>query len=823
MWHVLCAVPMLIAACNPVVWSICVVRCIAEQMNAVDLGNVAWAMHQVGLSDFTLMAAVATCAERLGQGLDWQAVAHLDNLFSSVDHAAHRAKAQLDVQGPVAVKAVQSALQVNVAKITKAVMEAAPWSSQDFKSARPAKVLVVNTFAAEVVEQIAAAGPAVLHWSRYVSGVAARAWPKSKKVGACIARMPHTKASTQMMIGAMLSVLEEGGSVWIVGTPIEGVHSVKAMLSAQFQSVVVASSSADAVVIRGISKTAPTAGAATPSLKDFRFKSTLPLEGTDQKWVSYPGLFANGQVDVMTAAMMAQLPAPKAGADVLDYCSGSGVIGRTLQLRSPGATIHLLDNDAVAMEAAAKNATGASFHLSDGFAALAGKKFDLIVSNPPVHQGLDSDFSILANFLADGPKHLKPDGKMYFVVQSYVPVRAMLTKTYMLGTTRLHRLWTDGRFAVWAIKAKGGSSDDGDAGLVAATAAVTPAANAAASRAAAAAAADTKTAAVPNHQLATVEAEKTAPPPTTSASDLKATALRATVISAESTPPSPAAAVAHAVEMKQLKAARRNADDDDDEDEVERLSKRIKALKASGDQEAAWREAELKQLKAARRKADDDDDEDEVERLSTRIKALKAVPAAGALAPKPAAAAPPVVVVTPPLPVVSTVSTSPVTAVVGDEDKSQKKRKANRRGSGKGRATSTTPATPAAAAKPTLVAVAATASSSTAAVEDEGTPRKKRKANRRGGGKKGGTASTPSAVAAVLAVKPAWAAPVATKAPSEDANSALTSAEQATMAFYAAQADTSTPPAAAAVAVGDDKARKKRKPNRRGSGKGKKP
>ena len=346
--------------------------CIAEQMNAVDLGNVAWAMHQVGLSDFTLMAAVATCAERLGQGLDWQAVAHLDNLFSSEDHAARRAKAQLDVQGPVAVNAVQVALQANAAKITKAVMEAAPWSSQDFKSASPAKVLVVNKFEAEVVEQIAAAGPAVLHWSRYVSeAAAARAWPKSKKVGACIARMPHTKASTQMMIGAVLSVLEDGGSVWIVGTPIEGVHSVKAMLSAHFQSVVVASSTSDAVIIRGISKKAPAAGAATPSLKDFRFKSTLPLEGTDQKWVSYPGLFANGQVDVMTAAMMAQLPAPKSGADVLDYCSGSGVIGRTLQLRSPGATVHLLDNDAVAMEAAAKNATGAAFHLSDGFAALA--------------------------------------------------------------------------------------------------------------------------------------------------------------------------------------------------------------------------------------------------------------------------------------------------------------------------------------------------------------------------------------------------------------------------------------------------------------------
>ena len=51
---------------------------------------------------------------------------------------------------------------------------------------------------------------------------------------------------------------------------------------------------------------------------------------------------------------------PPKKARVLDYGAGSGVIGAALRLREPTVDLHLLDSDALALEAAAKNLPGSS-------------------------------------------------------------------------------------------------------------------------------------------------------------------------------------------------------------------------------------------------------------------------------------------------------------------------------------------------------------------------------------------------------------------------------------------------------------------------------
>ena len=49
----------------------------------------------------------------------------------------------------------------------------------------------------------------------------------------------------------------------------------------------------------------------------------------------YPGLFAAGGLDVMTAALLRALPPPPRGANVLDFCCGSGAIAAALGAREP--------------------------------------------------------------------------------------------------------------------------------------------------------------------------------------------------------------------------------------------------------------------------------------------------------------------------------------------------------------------------------------------------------------------------------------------------------------------------------------------------------
>lgn len=72
---------------------------------------------------------------------------------------------------------------------------------------------------------------------------------------------------------------------------------------------------------------------------------------------------------------------------ILDVGTGSGCVAVALQLERPDATVTAVDVSCEALRVAASNAEalGASveFVLSDAFAELSGRCFDLVVSNPP--------------------------------------------------------------------------------------------------------------------------------------------------------------------------------------------------------------------------------------------------------------------------------------------------------------------------------------------------------------------------------------------------------------------------------------------------------
>jgi release factor glutamine methyltransferase len=78
---------------------------------------------------------------------------------------------------------------------------------------------------------------------------------------------------------------------------------------------------------------------------------------------------------------------PDQAMDVLDLGTGSGCIAITLALERPLARVTAVDRSAAALAIAQRNANILNAHVefltSDWFAALVGRRFDLIVSNPP--------------------------------------------------------------------------------------------------------------------------------------------------------------------------------------------------------------------------------------------------------------------------------------------------------------------------------------------------------------------------------------------------------------------------------------------------------
>jgi release factor glutamine methyltransferase len=102
--------------------------------------------------------------------------------------------------------------------------------------------------------------------------------------------------------------------------------------------------------------------------------------------VSPDVLIPRPETELLVELALARMPRDRA-VDVLDLGTGSGCIAITLALERPLARVTAVDRSSGALAVARRNAgrldADVEFLASDWFAALAGRRFDLIVGNPP--------------------------------------------------------------------------------------------------------------------------------------------------------------------------------------------------------------------------------------------------------------------------------------------------------------------------------------------------------------------------------------------------------------------------------------------------------
>jgi release factor glutamine methyltransferase len=102
--------------------------------------------------------------------------------------------------------------------------------------------------------------------------------------------------------------------------------------------------------------------------------------------VSPDVLIPRPETELLVELALARLPADRS-ADILDLGTGSGCIAISLALERPHIRVTAIDRSMAALDLARRNAErlGArvEFLNSDWFDGLAGRHFDLVVSNPP--------------------------------------------------------------------------------------------------------------------------------------------------------------------------------------------------------------------------------------------------------------------------------------------------------------------------------------------------------------------------------------------------------------------------------------------------------
>ncbi len=154
---------------------------------------------------------------------------------------------------------------------------------------------------------------------------------------------------------------------------------------------------------------------ADPSSESRPVPCAFPYRGHGLNFMTDAGVFSKGELDAGSRLLLDALPA--LSGNVLDLGCGWGAIGVAVAKANPTARVVMADVNHRALDLtrqnAARNGVTAEVIESDGMAAVMGRTFDAIITNPPIRAGKQ----VIYAMFADAAKSLNPDGALYLVIR----------------------------------------------------------------------------------------------------------------------------------------------------------------------------------------------------------------------------------------------------------------------------------------------------------------------------------------------------------------------------------------------------------------------
>jgi 23S rRNA (guanine1835-N2)-methyltransferase len=193
----------------------------------------------------------------------------------------------------------------------------------------------------------------------------------------------------------------------------------------------------------------------TPTIGTYSLPSdSLELQGG-------PGVFGGGRLDGGAALLLRHVPATDAPLAAADLGCGDGILALALARRCPRATVLAVDESyrAVACTAAnlARNFVGddaaarVTIRVADGLAAVAPGSLDLVLCNPPFHQGHAVADTVAGRLFEQAHAALRAEGRLLVVGNRHLGHHAKLDRLF--GGHEL--VDGDGRFVVLAATRRG--------------------------------------------------------------------------------------------------------------------------------------------------------------------------------------------------------------------------------------------------------------------------------------------------------------------------------------------------------------------------------
>ncbi|WGE79324.1 16S rRNA (guanine(1207)-N(2))-methyltransferase RsmC [Actinobacillus equuli] len=166
-----------------------------------------------------------------------------------------------------------------------------------------------------------------------------------------------------------------------------------------------------------------------------------------------PAVFSSAELDGGTQLLLSSFnKADRLKGKVLDLGCGAGVIGASLKQQFEKIKLTMSDIHAMALESSrrtlAENALEGAIVASDVFSNIE-ERFDLIVSNPPFHDGIDTAYRAVEDLIAQAKQHLNRGGELRIVANAFLPYPDLLDKAF--GSHKV--IAKSNKFKVYSAKA----------------------------------------------------------------------------------------------------------------------------------------------------------------------------------------------------------------------------------------------------------------------------------------------------------------------------------------------------------------------------------
>ncbi len=242
-----------------------------------------------------------------------------------------------------------------------------------------------------------------------------------------ILAFPKSKAELAFTLAMLASSISDNATVLIVGENKSGIKSVPKLTTNTLNYCKKVDSARHCSLFCGqfINQNK------TFNIDDWFKYYSLNIDGVSLEIASLPGVFSQHELDVGTQLLLENLPKGLTGS-VLDFGCGAGVIASFVHKKNPTTAVTLVDVSALALCSAEKtlalnNITGAKYLPSNSLSQVTGK-FNHVISNPPFHQGINTNYQATETFLEKIKQHMQARASITVVANSFLRYQPIMEK-----------------------------------------------------------------------------------------------------------------------------------------------------------------------------------------------------------------------------------------------------------------------------------------------------------------------------------------------------------------------------------------------------------